>query len=301
MPSFQWSAVDAGGNVIRGLMEASDRAVVVEWLQRQGRIVLQAEAADRRGVFGRLLHFEVGARRGLDKTSLAAVTGELAIMLGAGQDLDRALRFVIETARNARCRAVLGNIRDKVRGGSSLAAALAAEPRSFPRLYVGLIRVGEASGTLVATLRRLASLIERERSVGSSIRSALVYPILLVIAAIGSIALLLGYVLPQFTPIFEQAGAELPVSTRLLIGIGGAIATIGPWLLALALAGALVGRRMLQKPSVRLAADRLLLRIPIVGRVLRESRGEIYPDAGDVAANRGAADPGPRHRQGRAE
>ena len=105
-----------------------------------------------------LLQIELGRSRGLDKAALGEVTRELAIMLAAGQDLDRALRFVVENTRNARARAILGNVRDKVRSGSSLAAALAGEPRSFSKLYIGLVRAGEAGGTLPATLDRLATL-----------------------------------------------------------------------------------------------------------------------------------------------
>src|SRR5207248_2682079 len=181
--------------------------------QRQGQIVLRAEPAGRRALAD-LLHIELVTRRGLDRAALAEVTNELATMLAAGQDLDRALRFVFENAQHAKVRAILGEVRDKVRGGSSLAAALAAEPRSFSRLYVGLVRAGEAGGTLPATLDRLAGLLERERSLKSSLRAALIYPAVLVIAAVGSIVLLLDYVLPQFAPIFEQAGAQLPASTR---------------------------------------------------------------------------------------
>ena len=106
--------------------------------------MLRAEPADGRWRLGDLLQIELGGRRGLDRTTLGEVTRELAIMLGAGQDLDRALRFVVENLGKARARAILAEVRDKVRSGSSLAAALAAEPRSFSRLYVGLVRTGEA-------------------------------------------------------------------------------------------------------------------------------------------------------------
>src|SRR6266478_7938200 len=215
MPSFRWSAVDGGGDVVRGVMEAPDRAIVVERLQRQGQIVLRADPADRRRGLGELLQFELVAR-GIDKAALGEVTRELAIMLAAGQDLDRALRFVADNTHSARARTILGNVRDKVRGGSPLAAALASEPRSFSKLYVGLVRAGEAGATLPQTLDRLGTLLERERSLSANLRSALIYPALLIVAAIGSIMLLLEYVLPQFTPIFEQAGAQLPASTRAL-------------------------------------------------------------------------------------
>jgi general secretion pathway protein F len=256
---------------MHGVTEAADRASVVERLQRQGQVVLRADPADGRWRLGDLLQIELGGRRGLDRVTLGEVTRELAIMLGAGQDLDRALRFVVENVGNARARAILAEVRDKVRSGSSLAAALAAEPRSFSRLYVGLVRAGEAGGTLPATLDRLAALLERERSLTSSMRAALIYPAVLVIAAIGSIFLLLDYVLPQFTPIFEQAGAELPAATRALMLLGQMAGAAAPWLLVVAVAAALGARRALAVPALRLKVDRFLLRLPVAGRLLQET------------------------------
>src|SRR5438067_1504450 len=210
MASFRWSAINPGGEVVSGVIDAADRSAVVERLQHQGHVVLRAEPAEAHRKLADLLQIEFGARRGLDRTSLVDVTRELAVVLAAGQDLDRALRFVVENVASPRARAVLSDVRDKVRAGSSLAAALMAQPRSFPRLYTGLVRAGEAGGTLPATLARIADLLERERSLKASLRAALIYPAILIIAAVGSIVLLLDYVLPQFAPMFEQAGVELP-------------------------------------------------------------------------------------------
>jgi general secretion pathway protein F len=271
MPSFRWSAINPGGDVVRGVMDAPDRGVVVERLQRQGQIVLRADPAEGRRSWADLLQIELGRSRGLDKSALGEVTRELAIMLAAGQDLDRALRFVVDNTRNARIRTILGSIRDKVRSGSSLAAALAGEPRSFSKLYVGLVRAGEAGGTLPATLDRLATLLERERSLSANLRSAMIYPALLIVAAIGSIMLLLDYVLPQFTPIFEQAGAELPTATRTLMTVGAVVGAASPWLLVVLVVGILIARQLLARPTYRLSVDRLLLRLPIVGGLLRET------------------------------
>lgn len=271
MPSFRWSAINGGGEVVRGVMEAPDRSAVVERLQRQGQIVLRADPADGRKGLADLLTIELGGTRALDKAALGEVTRELAIMLAAGQDLDRALRFVVDNTGSARARAVLGNVRDKVRGGSSLAAALAGEPRSFSKLYVGLVRAGEAGGTLPATLDRLATLLERERSLSANLRSALIYPALLIVAAIGSIILLLDYVLPQFAPIFEQAGAQLPAATRALMTLGAVVGAAGPWLLLVFLAGGLIARQLLQRPPYRLKLDRLLLHLPVAGGLMRET------------------------------
>src|SRR5271167_222489 len=271
MPSFRWSAINGGGEVVHGLMDAPDRIAVVERLQRQGQTVLRADPAEGRRGLGELLQIEISGARGLDKTSLVEATRELAIMLMAGQDLDRALRFVVDNTRNGRARKILGNIRDKVRSGSSLGAALAGEPRSFSKLYIGLVRAGEAGGTLPATLDRLAGLLERERSLTASLHAALVYPALLIVAAIGSIVLLLDYVLPQFTPIFEQAGAELPAATRVLMTVGTVVGALAPWLFVALLAGGLIARQLLTRPAYRLKFDRVLLHLPVAGGLLRET------------------------------
>ncbi len=270
MPSFQWSAIDPGGETVRGVIEAADRTAAVDRLQRQGQLVLRAEPADGRWRIADLLQAGVATRRGLDRSSLGEVTRELSIMLAAGQDLDRAFRFVIDNVGNARARPILSEVRDKVRAGSSLAAALAAEPRSFPPLYVGMVRAGETGGALPATLERLATLLEAERSLRANLRSALIYPTMLVVAAIGSIVLLLEYVLPQFTPIFEQAGAELPATTRTLIALGAVVGTAGPWLLVGLLVAGLLARRALAVPALRFKADRLLLSLPLAGKLVRE-------------------------------
>jgi general secretion pathway protein F len=270
MPFFRWSAVN-GGEIVHGVMEAPDRAAVIERLQRQGQTVLRADPADRRRGFGDFLQLEIARARGLDKNAVCELTRELAIMLAAGQDLDRALRYVVDQTRNARTRTILGRVRDKVRSGSSLGSALAGEPRSFSKLYIGMVRAGEAGGTLPATLDRLAALLERERSLTSNLRSAMMYPALLVAAATGSIILLLDYVLPQFTPIFEQAGAQLPTATRLLMTVGTLVGTATPWLIAVIAVLALVARRLLATPAYRLRFDRLLLSLPIAGRLIRET------------------------------
>jgi general secretion pathway protein F len=216
-----------------------------------------------------LLATEFG-RTGLRRQEVADLTRELSIMLEAGQDLDRALRFLTETAPNPRAARVTEQLRDAVRNGGSLAAALGQHPSSFSRLYVGLIRAAEAGGTLGATLDRMAVLLERERSLASSIKSALIYPALLVIAAIGSIVLLLTEVLPQFVPLFEQSGAQLPTATRILIAAGDFVGAYGIYVLGVIILAGVALREALRRPGPRLAADRLLLRLPVLGSLARE-------------------------------
>ncbi len=270
MPSFRYTAITPAGETTRGVMDADSEAAVIALLRKQGNIPVRADQAAN-GFLAGLLAMEFGGGARLKRQDVANVTRELSIMLGAGQDLDRALRFLVDTAPNVRVRTVMDQLRAAVRDGTSLATALSRHPNSFPRLYVGLVRAGEAGGTLAATLDRLAMLLERERSLTATIQSAMIYPALLVLASIGAIWLLLTQVLPQFTPLFEQNGAALPGPTQFLISAGafassyGLIVLLGVILLGLAI------RQSLTRPPVRLRADRLLLHVPVIGRLAREA------------------------------
>jgi general secretion pathway protein F len=267
MPSFRYIAIDPAGQTQRGLMEAATDAEVVARLQRAGNIPISAAPAG--GGLSRLFDLRL-SRGGIGRQAVTDLTRELAVMLGAGQDLDRSLRFLAETAPNPRVLACVESLRRTVRDGGALAAALAEQPDTFPRLYVGLVRAGEAGGTLAATLERLASLMERERALASTVKSAMIYPTLLTIVAVGSITLLLTQVLPQFVPLFEQNGAVLPRPTQLLIAAGDAVSSYGLYALILFGIAGLLLRQALRRPGFRLQADRALLRLPIIGGLARE-------------------------------
>jgi general secretion pathway protein F len=269
MVLFRYSAIDPGGKLATGEIDAESAADVVALLRRQGNIPMGAEPASSAGRFSALLHLEFG-RAVLRRQEVANLTAELAVMLGAGQDLDHALRFLVETATNKRLRGVLEQIRAKVRDGGSLASAMAAHPGSFSKLYLGLVRAGEAGGTLAPTLSHLAELLDRERALSATIVSALIYPSLLMIAAIGSIVLLLTEVLPQFVPMFEQNGAKLPTPTRLLIAAGDAVSAYGLYGLLAVFLALVLARQALKRPGPRLALDKLLLRLPLTGGLTRE-------------------------------
>jgi general secretion pathway protein F len=169
-------------------------------------------------------------------------------------------------------RRIVSGLRDRVRGGKSLAAGMAEHPHVFSRLYISLVRASEAGGNLAEGLANLAEMLERESRLASSIRSALIYPALLVTAAVGTIALLLAYVLPQFTPIFEQAGAKLPGTTRALIEAGDIVRSDGAFLLVVLLCLALAAQRALREPGPRIALERLALRLPVLGVFVRRSQ-----------------------------
>ena len=225
MTAWRFKAVDGKGRAFDGEMDAPDEAAVLARIRRDGAMPLAVTQA-RGGGLGSL-SWSFGRGDTLTRQDVTNITRELSTMLGAGQDIDRALRFLVETAPNRRSGRVLAALRDDVRNGNTLAAAMAKQSGSFSRLYVGLVRAGEAGGTLPATLEQLADLLERERSLASTIQSALIYPALLLVAACGAVVLLLTQVLPEFVPLFEQSGVALPASTQFLIDTGDVVSRYG--------------------------------------------------------------------------
>ena len=265
---YRYTAIDGGGKLVQGTMVAEDAADLAQRLRMIKQVPIKSQAAS--AGLGRLLSVQIGGKAALSRSDVTQMTRELSTMLGAGQDLDRALRFLVTTAPSARARVVISALREAVRDGASLATALAAHGSSFSRLYIGLVRAGEAGGTLPATLERLATLMERDRALAATVQSALIYPVMLLLAATGAIVLLLTTVLPQFVPLFEQNGAHLPASTRLLIDAGDAVANWGLVALGVTVAAIVAVRQLLQQPGPRLAADRLLLRLPVLGMLTKE-------------------------------
>jgi general secretion pathway protein F len=230
MTTFRYTAIGAGGERLAGLMEAATAAEVIVRLQRQGSMPVRAEPADKASRWTGLLQMDLRGRRGLRKQDVADLIRELATMLTAGQDLDRALRYMQETAPT-RIRPIVTGLRDAVRDGSPLSVAMSRYPTTFPAMHVGMVRAGEAGGNLGPTLSRIADLLDRQRALASTVTSALIYPAVLFVAMIGAVTLLLTEVLPQFVPMFEQSGVALPASTQFLTGAGNFVQEDGLFLL----------------------------------------------------------------------
>ena len=269
MPAFSYTAIGPGGEMRRGIMEAASETDAIARLQQQGSLPVRAEAAGTPSALAGLLR--LGPARGLSRQDVADLVRELATMLGAGQDLDRALRYLQENATSPRTTRIATALRDAVRDGSPLSAALAQHQSSFSTLHIGMVRAGEAGGALAATLARLADLLDRQRSLAATVRAAMIYPALLLVAAILSVGLLITQVLPQFVPMFEQSGAKLPASTQFLIDTGAAVSAYGIHAIAALLLAILAVRALLRRPAPRLAADRAMLHIPVIGTLLRET------------------------------
>jgi len=189
----------------------------------------------------------------------------MATLLGAGLPLDRSLQVLAELSENDRVKRTVVEIRDRVREGGSLSDALDEQHGTFNRLFVNMVRAGEIGGTLDITLSRLTEYLERSRDLKDSVISALIYPILLLVLAAASLILLLVYVIPQFTPIFEELGGDLPLITKIVLGVGSLLQNFW-WAMALITFLAVVYfKRMLADPEKRLAWDEWVLSTRWVG------------------------------------
>jgi len=266
MSQFRYKAVSAAGELLQGQMEAASVDEVVGHLQDQGHTPLEAQPADAAG--GGSSFAALFARGPLAGDQLAQFTHQLAILLGAGQPLDRALGILLDLPEGERAKKLIERVRDRVRGGTPLSQALEEEHGVFPRLYISLVRAGEAGGSLEETLRRLADYLERSQQLRGSIINALIYPAFLMVGVLGSLVLLLAYVVPQFVPIFQDMQVPIPWITRAVLAVGNLIQSWW-WLILIVTIGGVIGwRARLRDPAFKLAWHTRLLSLKVVGPLL---------------------------------
>ena len=265
MAWYSYKAVTAEGEVIEGELEANDRRAVVERLRSQGHVPIRAEERRRAGLLRR-----GRARRGagISQGAVALLTRELSMLLQSGLPLDRALSILSTLSPQGPLRRLVDRLLDRVRGGASLAEALEAQGEVFPGFYSGMVRAGEAGGGLEVVLNRLAETLERAQALRESVKSALIYPILVVILAVGSLIVMMTLVIPQFRPLFEESGKALPLLTQVVIGVSDFVRDFW-WALAVALVVLVVAvRRHNASPEGRLRWDRWLIGLPLLGDLL---------------------------------
>jgi general secretion pathway protein F len=266
---FAYRAADQRGQTIDGVMEAADARAVVERLQRDAYFPIKVVPQAQESRLLDALAWPALGRRRVPGRDLVALTQQLATLSEAGLPLDRALAIQAELAPSPRLRTIMGDVLRSVRGGTSLADALAKHhPRPFSRLYINMVRAGERGGVLETTLRRLAQFLEESQEFRDALVSALIYPVLLTGVGSAAVVFLMTFVIPRFAAIFKDLGATIPLPTLILLETSGAIRA-NWWLLALvALVGLVASRMVLGTRGGRLTADRLLLRLPLAGEVI---------------------------------
>src|SRR5579862_2172846 len=272
MPLYSYRAVTAAGEVSSGELEAANESEIVDRLRDQGLLPMQIAQSLRADVatasVARAPRQSIFAPKRVSRDNVLNLTRDLATLLRAGLTLDRSLELLITLATSMPVALMLQNIRDQVRGGKSLSQALDARRDVFSRFYVNIVRAGEAGGALGTVLARLAETMERNKELRDSVRSALIYPTILIFVAVASIMILLVYVVPQFQTTFAQAGKALPIPTQVVITVGTFIRN---WWWAI-IPGAILAvgwfRRRGRIPEVRRSHDARLLRMPLLGDLI---------------------------------
>ncbi len=251
------------GTVVTGMLQAPSQAAAVQQLRSLGHYPISATDAEAQG-WRQWFNRELKLRRGPRQRDLAIATQELAMLLHAGLELDRALSILVGLGEIETLREPFTAVLTRVRSGASLGDALAANP-AFPKLYVSMVRAGEMGGNLEATLLRLAEYLARAAAIRDTVSSALVYPIILLCTAGLSIMVILIFVLPEFKPLFDEAGKSLPFATQVVMGIGDFLGAYWWALLVLIAASVYAFRRALKEPDFHRRWDTFKLKLPLLG------------------------------------
>ncbi len=269
MARFRYKAVRSDGEVIEGEIEAISREAVIERLRGQGHMPIRADEFSVGTGLGLTLGTAFKKRRATPKDILL-ITQELAILLRSGLPLDRALSIVGALAVRGTVKSMMERVHEQVRGGATLADALESYQDVFPNYYSGMVRAGEAGGSLDVVLTRLAETLERSETLKDNVKSALQYPALVVIMAVLSVIILMTAVIPEFRPLFEDAGTNLPASTRIVIAVSDFLGDYWWALAGVLLIAVLVIRRHNADPAGRLRWDRWMLHGPMIGGLIKK-------------------------------
>jgi general secretion pathway protein F len=290
MPLFSYKAINKQGVTEEGTREASDEQTLITLLQTDGFIPIRVTP-----VKANALRFTLFAKKSkLTQKDLLLFTSELAVLLESGLPLDKSLRVLMElTEENENLTKLIGRVLERVKGGATLVDSLERRKAGdrkraglFSKFYLNMIKAGEAGGGLGEVLTRLAEYLERSQELKDTVRTALIYPAILLIMSLASLFVMLTFVVPQFTEMFESAGKELPISTQIVVGLAEWLQSYW-WLLA----GIIFGvssymRYQLADPVRKKVWDGRFLRTPYFGNiVLNKETANIARTLGTLLGN----------------
>ncbi len=266
MATFQYIAKSTPQEKVQGTIDADSIGSAAHRLRFQGLFPIRIEpkSFDKR----RLAVFERLGLKRVGPSALAEFTDQLASLLDAGVPLERALRLLGHQISTHLLKRSVVEVTELVCEGKSLAESLSVYPRIFPVTYVSMVRVGEEAGLLADMLRRLAKLLDEEYQLRSRLKAAMVYPVFLSCVGLGTVIVLMVWVIPKFSSFFASLEHQLPLPTRLVIEISSILARAWPFILIGSVLVALSALRLLKIKTVRFAFDKLCLRIPVIGGLI---------------------------------
>ncbi|MEZ4629202.1 MAG: type II secretion system F family protein [Deinococcales bacterium] len=264
MPTYQYSARDRSGKSITATMEATSQSEVARNLREKGYFITKVSKEDKTG-----LKADIKMPAFMDQPSFRDITlfsRQFATVINAGLPIVQSLAILQQQAEKAGMRNALKKIREDLETGQTLSISLAKFPRIFNDLYVYLVKAGEASGNLDGILERIASYQEKQAALRGKLKSALTYPMVVLVIALGVTYFLLATIVPQFAGILEGLGGDLPFITKVLMAISDFL-RYQWWLLLLIIVGSVVSIGLFYRRTSqgRHIIDRLLLTLPVVG------------------------------------
>jgi len=265
MPVYEYSALDTNGKKLKGVLDADSMAAARQKIRQAGRYpvdIKETVPKARQAKKGNFLSLQTGPR--VKQQEIHVATRQLATLLGAGIPLVPSLNGLIEQTTNKTLKTIITQIKESVNEGNSLTSALSEHPRLFSRVYTNMVRAGEASGSLDVVLERLAEFGERQQALRSRITAALIYPIFMALVGTIVLFLLITFIVPSITKVFNDRNQVLPLPTTILINISSFLQSY--WWFVLILSAALVlGLRLfIQRPRGRRIWDKLKLTMPVL-------------------------------------
>ena len=264
MPVFTYRGTNRAGAAVAGEMTASNKTELQSLLRRQQ---ITPTRMSEKGKEFNLPSFGAG----VDSKELAIFTRQFSVMIDAGLPLVQCLEILSSQQENKTFQKVLSGTRGAVEGGSTLSAAMKQYPKVFDPLYTNMVEAGETGGILDTILQRLAAYIEKNVKLQRAVKSALVYPIGVLTIAAAVITLLLWKVVPVFATLFAGLGVDLPLPTRIVIGLSHFVGSIFGFLIFLGIVGSVVGVKVWYgTPGGRMAIDTIILKLPVLGILMRK-------------------------------
>lgn len=264
---YSYQARDMAGQIFKGSMEADSRSLVVQNLLHQHYVVIDIrEEKGRSAARGREVSMDVF--NPVKTRDLAAFTRQLSTMIGAGIPIIRCFTILSEQTQNPNLRKASMKISSDLESGASLWEALGRHKAIFPNMFVYMVKSGEAGGVLDEVLMRLADNLEREEEIKHKVRSASVYPIILLTMAVLVVTFMLTYIMPSFVKSFTAANQKLPAYTQFMMNISGFLSSYGLWLIILVVVVVALLMMWGRQDSGRLFFDHLYLKLPLVGKTV---------------------------------
>jgi type II secretion system protein F len=268
MTVYTYKATDKNGKYVEGDISASDYKAAIQQIRKLN--YFPVKVSEGKGISSGMSLSIPTWGSPIPTKDLMTLTQQLATLVDSGLTLDDGLATLVKLSETEKIRSVLADIRKQVHAGSSFADALAEHPKIFSKLYVNMIRAGEAGGILGEALSRLALFMEKSVELKNSIRSAMVYPAILTLVGGTAVIILITFVIPQFSKLFEEMGAALPLPTQIMLGLSSLIINYWPALI-LGIAGFVAAFIFyIRTNSGRLQWDGMLLKLPLFGPLIQK-------------------------------